>query len=131
MFKLENYTEKERLEFIVQYNHNCGLRIEEYQKPINDTETEENETEENETEEINTSTILYALEAWEQLVDGEVIIGDKEKYLEELAKQQRNREIDSKIQELQIMALPEVLNGNIENIKLYNEVIDGLEKARP
>ena len=29
------------------------------------------------------------------------------------------------------MALPEVLNGNIENIKLYNEVIDGLEKARP
>ena len=126
MFKLENYTEEERLEFIVQYNHNCGLRIEEYQKPINDTETEENET-----EEINTSTILYALEAWEQLVDGEVIIGDKEKYLEELAKQQRNAEIDSKIKELQIMALPEVLNGNIENIKLYNEVIDGLEKARP
>ena len=31
---------------------------------------------------------------------------------------------------IQIMALPEVLNGNIENIKLYNNVIDGLNKAR-
>ena len=42
----------------------------------------------------------------------------------------RNQEIDEKIKELQIMALPEVLNGNIENIKLYNNVIDGLNKAR-
>lgn len=51
--------------------------------------------------------------------------------LQDIANQERNAEIDSKIKELQIMALPEVLNGNIENIKLYNEVIDGLEKARP
>ena len=51
--------------------------------------------------------------------------------LQDRANQERNAEIDSKIKELQIMALPEVLNGNIENIKLYNEVIDGLEKARP
>lgn len=42
----------------------------------------------------------------------------------------RNQEIDEKIKELQIMALPEVLNGNIENIKLYNNVIDGLNKAK-
>ena len=42
----------------------------------------------------------------------------------------RNQEIDNKIKELQTMALPEVLNGNIENIKLYNNVIDGLNKAR-
>ena len=42
----------------------------------------------------------------------------------------RNQEIDEKIKELQIMALPEVLNGNIENIKLYNNVIDGLNQAR-
>ena len=45
-------------------------------------------------------------------------------------KERRNQEIDEKIKELQIMALPEVLNGNIENIKLYNNVIDGLNKAR-
>ena len=44
--------------------------------------------------------------------------------------ERRNEEIDNKIKELQIMALPEVLNGNIENIKLYNNVIDGLNKAR-
>ena len=54
-------------------------------------------------------------------------------YEEEQAQKQRehrNQEIDEKIKELQIMALPEVLNGNIENIKLYNNVIDGLNKAR-
>ena len=45
-------------------------------------------------------------------------------------KERRNQEIDEKIKELQIMALPEVLNGNIENIKLYNNVIDGLNQAR-
>lgn len=45
-------------------------------------------------------------------------------------KERRNQEIDNKIKELQIMALPEVLNGNIENIKLYNNVIDGLNKAK-
>ena len=123
MFKLENYTEEERLEFIVQYNHNCGLRIEEFTKPQEDNVIEEDG--------INTTTILYALEAWEKLVDGQVIAENKEEYLSNLANAQRNAEIDSKIKELQIMALPEVLNGNIENIKLYNEVIDGLEKARP
>lgn len=53
---------------------------------------------------------------------------DEEKEREE--KERRNQEIDEKIKELQIMALPEVLNGNIENIKLYNNVIDGLNKAR-
>lgn len=53
---------------------------------------------------------------------------DEEKEREE--REHRNEEIDNKIKELQIMALPEVLNGNIENIKLYNNVIDGLNKAR-
>ena len=46
-------------------------------------------------------------------------------------KESRNEEIDNKIKELQIMAIPEILNGNIQNIKLYNEVIQGLEQARP
>ena len=39
---------------------------------------------------------------------------DEEKEREE--RERRNEEIDNKIKELQTMALPEVLNGNIENI---------------
>ena len=61
-----------------------------------------------------------ALEAW----------GYTEQEKQEQEQECRNQEIDNKIKELQIMALPEVLNGNIENIKLYNNVIDGLNKAR-
>ena len=49
-YKLQKpYTEKQRADFIVEYNHNKGLNIEE------------------------TSEALYALEPWEKLVDGEVI----------------------------------------------------------
>ena len=59
-----------------------------------------------------------------------ITLEEKQRREEEQAKQIRNEEIDNKIKELQIMALPEVLNGNIENIKLYNNVIDGLNKAR-
>lgn len=61
-----------------------------------------------------------ALEAWGYT--------EEEKQAQE--RECRNQEIDEKIKELQIMALPEVLNGNIENIKLYNNVIDGLNKAK-
>ena len=59
-----------------------------------------------------------------------VIDPDYEAKQAQKEKERRNEEIDNKIKELQIMALPEVLNGNIENIKLYNNVIDGLNKAR-
>ena len=65
------------------------------------------------------------------VVDGELVLNPN--YEEEQAqkeRERRNQEIDEKIKELQIMALPEVLNGNIENIKIYNSVIDGLEKAK-
>ena len=65
------------------------------------------------------------------VVDGKLVLNPN--YGEEQAQKERehrNQEIDEKIKELQIMALPEVLNGNIENIKLYNNVIDGLNKAR-
>ena len=65
------------------------------------------------------------------VVDGELVLNPN--YEEEQAQKERecrNQEIDEKIKELQIMALPEVLNGNIENIKLYNNVIDGLNQAR-
>ena len=63
--------------------------------------------------------------------NGELVLNPN--YDEEQAQKERehrNQEIDEKIKELQIMALPEVLNGNIENIKLYNNVIDGLNQAR-
>ena len=90
---LKPYTDKQRMDFIIEQNHQNGYEIKE-------TET--------------------ALEAWGYT--------DEEK--QERERERRNQEIDEKIKELQIMALPEVLNGNIENIKLYNNVIDGLEKAR-
>lgn len=61
-----------------------------------------------------------ALEAW----------GYTEEEIEEQTKEQRNQEIDNKIKELQQMALPDILENNIENIKLYNEVIAGLEAAK-
>lgn len=88
------YTNKQRMDFIVHYNHNKSYTI------------------------LETETEIQAL-------------GFTEEEIEEQQKQARNSEIDNKIQELQIMALPEVLNGNIENIKLYNDVIAGLENARP
>ena len=87
------YTDKQRMDFIVEQNHQKGYEIKE-------TET--------------------ALEAW----------GYTEEEQAQKERECRNQEIDEKIKELQIMALPEVLNGNIENIKLYNNVIDGLNQAR-
>ena len=90
---LKPYTDKQRMDFIIEQNHNNGYEIKETEK---------------------------ALEAWGYT--------DEEK--QEQERECRNQEIDEKIKELQIMALPEVLNGNIENIKLYNNVIDGLNKAR-
>lgn len=70
----------------------------------------------------------------EYVLDGDVyVIKDSawEQKQVEQQKQERNSEIDNKIQELQIMAIPEILNGNLENIKIYNDVIAGLENARP
>lgn len=75
---------------------------------------------------------------YQELQEGKLIWVDDEivenpNYEEEQKqkeRERRNQEIDEKIKELQIMALPEVLNGNIENIKLYNNVIDGLNKAK-
>ncbi len=63
-YKLERpYTKEQRLDFIVQYNHNQGLRIEE------------------------TDTALYALEPWEKLVDGEVIDNTEEYEAEQIQKE--------------------------------------------
>lgn len=66
------------------------------------------------------------------LQHGQIVLNPNYEQEEKIkANQERNREIDNKIQELQQMALPEILNGNVENIKLYNDVIAGLEQARP
>ena len=66
-YKLEKpYTEKEKLDFIVEYNHNKNLRIEE------------------------TEIALYALEAWE-LLQGNEVIDNTEAYEAEQEQQERER----------------------------------------
>lgn len=87
------YTETQKLDFIVENNHNLGYEIKE-------TETE--------------------LQAW----------GYTEEEKQEQEKQRRNQEIDSKIKELQEMALKDILQGNAENIKIYNAVIDSLNQNK-
>jgi len=88
------YTDEQRINFIVEQNHQHGYEIRE-------TET--------------------ALESW----------GYTQEEKEEQEKQRRNLEIDQKIKELQEMSLNDVLQGNKENIELYNQVIAGLEEGRP
>lgn len=61
-----------------------------------------------------------ALEAW----------GYTEEEKQEQEKQRRNQEIDSKIAELQEMCLSEVIQGNIENIKTYQSVIESLKENK-
>ena len=63
-----------------------------------------------------------------QLYNGEYLTPDE---IEEQEKQRRNQEIDSKIKELREMSLIDIMNNNKENIQLYNDVIAGLEVARP
>ncbi len=66
-YKLEKpYTDEERANFIVEYNHNKGLTIKE------------------------NSTALYALEAWEKL-EGEVVIDNTEEYQQEQAQKEAER----------------------------------------
>lgn len=66
-YKLEKpYTEKQRLDFIVEYNHNKNLKIEE------------------------TEIALFALEAWE-LLQGNEIINNKEAWEAEQEQQERER----------------------------------------
>lgn len=66
-YKLQKpYTDKQRMDFIVEYNHNQGLNIE------------------------KTETALYALEPWEKLEVDEVI-DNTEEYEAEQAKKERER----------------------------------------
>ena len=61
-----------------------------------------------------------ALEAW----------GYTQEEITEQDKIKRNNEIDSKIKELQEMCISEMMNNNTENIKIYNEVIQGLINSK-
>ena len=61
-----------------------------------------------------------ALEAW----------GYTEEEKEEQEKQARNQEIDYKIKELQEMALHDLIENNIQNIKTYQEVIGSLIESK-
>ena len=83
------YTDKQRMEFIIENNHILGYEI---------RETE------------------AALEAW----------GYTQEEQEEQEKQRRNSEIDSKIKELEQESVKEILYGNDENVKVYQDVINGL-----
>lgn len=66
-YKLEKpYTEKQKIDFIVQYNHNEGLNIQE------------------------TENALYALEAWEKL-EGDEVIDNNEEYQQEQVKKEAER----------------------------------------
>lgn len=66
-YKLEKpYTDKQRADFIVEYNHNKGLNIQE------------------------TDTALYALEAWEKL-ESDTVIDNSEEYQQEQAKKEAER----------------------------------------
>ena len=62
----------------------------------------------------------------EEQEDKLVALGYTEEEIKEREKQARNAEIDTKIKELQEMALPEILQGNTANIKIYNDVIASL-----
>ena len=62
-----------------------------------------------------------ALEAW----------GYTTEEIAEQERQARNQEIDNKIKELNEMALSDLLQGNKENVKTYNEVIESLNQTRP
>lgn len=66
-YKLKKpYTEKQKTDFIVQYNHNQGLRLEE------------------------SGTALYALEEWE-LLEGDEVIDNTEVYEAEQAAKEAER----------------------------------------
>lgn len=88
-YKLEYpYTETQKNDFIVEYNHRQGLRIEtvdniilvDYvaQEEIIDPETQEVIQEEIIEQREENHPTYYALEKWEKLIDGEVIDNSEE-----------------------------------------------------
>lgn len=69
-------------------------------------------------EETKTEYVLY---------NGSYII-QKEVQIKHI--QQRITELTGKIDELQQMVLPEIINGCSQNVALYKDIISGLQKAK-
>ena len=78
------------------------------------------------TEEVYNNIDRYIWNGTEIILDPDY--DEKQKQKERQAK---NKEIDSKIKELREMSLIDIMNNNKENIQIYNDVITGLEVARP
>jgi hypothetical protein len=60
------YTDTQRIDFIIQYNHNLGLRI------------------------VETEMALYALEAWE-IIQDDIVVDNTEEYNKELEQKEKER----------------------------------------
>ena len=62
-----------------------------------------------------------------QLYDGKYLTPEE---IEEQRKELRKLEINTKIKELQLMALEDIMQGNEENVKTYQAVINSLEENK-
>ena len=105
-YKLEKpYTEEQRADFIVEYNHQQGLKIEE------------------------TETALIALEANELIIDGEVQIdSDYESKQDEIEKQAKLQELKKQLDDLdkkhiRVMCEPSMKTETQSWLEYYNEQI--------
>ena len=111
MYKLQKpYTEKDKLDFIVEYNHENGLRIEE------------------------TSVAIYALEEKELLVDDEVIIDPNyEEMRVNSLREIRKNEIFEELGELDNKRIRAVCENSVKDentgqtwLEYYNEKVSQL-----
>ena len=96
------YTEEDRLNFIVQYNHNGNYHI------------------------IVTETAIYALEEAEELVDG-IIITNHE-YIVQKEKEAKRQEILKQLDSLDVKSIRAIRAGETEYIALYEEEAKKLRK---
>lgn len=98
-YKLEYpYTDIEKVNFIVEYNHKKGLRIETVDNIITSEIITQEEILDEETQEVIQEAVIkkveenyptyYALEHWEKLVDGEVIDNTEEYEQEQIKAKQ-------------------------------------------
>ena len=65
----------------------------------------------------------------------EIIVYDEteqeaQERIKRIDKERKTEEINNKIQELEILSANEILYNNIENIRVYQDVIKGLEETR-
>ena len=116
-YKLEYpYTEEQRANFIVEYNHNQCLRIEEVDNFVDVEVPIENEDGETTTEiqNVNMPT-LYALEPFEEFVNGEVIENS------DYAQQQAQLKAKELVQKLYDIKAEKAYGGVIINYQLVFE----------